>query len=130
MFGKNNYFFSILAEDLKKRSKENYNEIKTQFKDFDLNDFFKKDIGLKKTATIDGTYSYQIDAPGFTKESLNINLSEGILSIEGKAGERIISYDIFVGDDVIKKVTLELGILDIKITEVTPKEKNTKINID
>ena len=130
MFGKQNYFFSILAEDLKKRGKENYNEIKTQFKDFDLNDFFKRDTGLTKTATIDGTYSYQIEAPGFTKESLNINLSEGILSIEGKSGERNLSYDIFVGDDVIKKVTLELGILDIKITEVTPKEKNTKINID
>ncbi len=131
MFGQNNYFFDLLAEDLKKRSKESFYTIKTQIKDFDVNDFFgKMKSGVTKTATIDGVYSYQIEAPGFTKESLDINLIDGHLTIKGKNGTRTLDYDLFINEDTIAKVTLELGILDIKVNEVKPKDKSTKINID
>ena len=131
MFGQDNYFFDLLAADLKKRSKEGFYTIKTQIKDFDVNDFFgKMKSGVTKTETIDGVYSYQIEAPGFTKESLDINLIEGHLTIKGKNGTRTLNYDLFINEDTIAKVTLELGILDIKVNEVKPKDKSTKINID
>ena len=131
MFGKDNYFFDLLAADLKKRSKESFYTIKTQINDFDVNDFFgKMKSGVTKTATIDGVYSYQIEAPGFTKESLDINLIDGHLTIKGKNATRTLDYDLFINEDTIAKVTLELGILDVKVNEVKPKDKSTKINID
>jgi len=131
MLGKDNYFFDLLAADLKKRSKESFYTIKTQINDFDVNDFFgKMKSGVTKTATIDGVYSYQIEAPGFTKESLDINLIDGHLTIKGKNATRTLDYDLFINEDTIAKVTLELGILDVKVNEVKPKDKSTKINID
>jgi hypothetical protein len=131
MFGNNNYFFDLLAADLKKKSKDGFYTIKTQIKDFDVNDFFgKMKSGVKKTATIDGVYSYQIDAPGFTKDSIDINLIDGHLTIKAKNDSRVLDYNLFIDEDTISKVTLELGILDIKVNEVKPKDKSTKINID
>ena len=131
MFGKDNYFFDLLAADLKKRSKDGFYTIKTQIKDFDVNEFFgKMKSGITKTATIDGVYSYQIEAPGFTKESIDINLEDGHLTVVAKNDKRSLDYDLFINEDTISKVTLELGILEIKIKEVKPKEKSTKINID
>lgn len=129
MFGQDNYFFSLLAKDLKKRSKDGLFEIKTKITDFDIKDFFKADA-VKKTATIAGVYSYVIEMPGFTKDSIDINIDDSILSINAKNGEKTFEYDVFLGEDTIEKVTLELGILDIKINEVTPKEKPKKVNID
>jgi len=129
MFGQDNYFFNLLADDLKKKSKDGFYEIKNKFNDIDFKNFFKND-SVKRTATIAGVYSYQVEVPGFAKEALDINLEDGILSINGKNGTRTVGHDIFLGEDTIDKVTLELGVLEIKVNEVRSKEKSTKIKID
>lgn len=133
MFGnKNNYLFDLIIKDIADKGKENLYEIKTKIKTFDFEKLFNNSslTGATKTDTVAGVYSYQIEAPGFSKDAIDINLKEGRLTIKAKSANRELNYDIFIGEDTISKVTLELGILEIKLNEVKTKEKSTKINID
>ena len=86
------------------------------------------------TKTVDGVYSFILEVPGFGKKDLEINLDGGILTVVGEisttTGKRAVNSTVNIGKDTINKVTLENGILEIKINESPKPDKSTKINID
>ena len=124
-----NVLFDMFIEGVKVKGKETFNSIKDKLEKFDINDILKPMAGVTKTEAVDGIYSYKIEAPGFTKDALDINLDKGVLSIVGKSDNRELDYEIFIDQDTIFKVTLELGILEIKINAIESK-KSTKVDID
>lgn len=144
---KDNYLLNLLVEDITKKSKEFIDKISEESKNFNVSDFLKshtkkeetkapetkeesKFKGVTKTATVAGTYSLLIEAPGIPKHLIDINHADGQLTIEGKFGSRVIAHDIHIGNDEIQSVSLKLGILEIVIEEVKEKPKKTKIKID
>ena len=81
---------------------------------------------------VDGDYVREIEVPGFNKDTLNIEVSEGILIV---SGERKIHdgtmrsiykrYRMGTFEDVDAQITDGILYLTIK----TPKDKKTKIDI-
>lgn len=118
------------ASDERKRFLEKYDEMDSVFGNL-LGDFSVA-FGDCQYQNKDGDLIREIDCPGFNKENLKIELSDGIVSIKGerKDGEgvdRKIYKRYRVGTYEIVDAEIKDGIL--YLTFKTPQEKKKTINI-
>ena len=135
--GHNNYFFKLVADDLKRKGKDGFYEMKNKMLEFDFDKEFKDMIKgfnapeamFTQTATIDGIYTLHAELPGFTKGEVDITVDKGVMTVTANNGKKNVKCELTTGEDTVSKVTLELGILTIHMNEVK-KATATKIKID
>ena len=125
-------------------------------RDFDLfgDDFFRDDFfkgeknNLMKTdiKETDNSYILDIDLPGYKKEDIKVDITDGYLTINAKASnevdeeekgkfvrrERFVgecSRSFYVGEDVKEdeiKASFKNGILNLEVPKVNPEENKTE----
>ena len=115
--------------------------------DFFRDDFFKEKNNLMKTdiKETEDSYILDIDLPGYNKEDIKVDITEGYLTINAKTShtsedkekgkfvrrERFIgeaSRSFYVGEDIKEdeiKASFKNGILNLEVPKVTPEEKKS-----
>ena len=122
--------------------------------DFFRDDFFNgRDRGyyqLMKTdiREDDKCYRLEVDLPGYNKEDIKIDVTDGYLTIHAKTSdekneeekgkyvrrERFMgeaTRSFYVGDDIKKdeiKAKFKNGILDLEVPKINPEEKKSEKN--
>jgi HSP20 family molecular chaperone IbpA len=76
----------------------------------------------------DGNIKLEIEVPGFNKDNLNVEISEGILTVEGKAGQRQIYKQYSIGNIEDIQATVKDGILSLKLIEQEKQVKRIALN--
>ena len=76
----------------------------------------------------DGHVEMEIEVPGFNKDSLNVEISEGILTVSGKTEKRQIykQYQLGNVDDV--QASIQDGILTLTLVEAQSQVKRIQLN--
>lgn len=98
----------------------------------DFNNMF--DVGLYET---DEGYVYEVEVPGFTKDNIEVELCDGVLSIKGErkmpsknaVGLSKVRKAITIGNLNVKDATIENGILRILIEKESQEKEVEKIEI-
>lgn len=75
----------------------------------------------------DGNIKLEIEVPGFNKDNLNVEISDGILTIEGRRNQRQIYKQYQIGNVQDVQATVQDGILTLKIIE--PSKQVHKIEL-
>ena len=116
--------------------------------DFFRDDFFKEKNNLMKTdiTETEDSYILDIDLPGYNKEDIKVDITDGYLTINAKTSnekeekdkgkfvrrERFVgeaSRSFYVGEDIKEeeiKASFKNGILNLEIPKVTPEEKKSQ----
>lgn len=116
--------------------------------DFFRDDFFKEKNNLMKTdiKETEDSYILDIDLPGYKKEDIKVDITDGYLTINAKTSnekeekdkgkfvrrERFMgeaSRSFYVGEDIKEeeiKASFKNGILNLEIPKVTPEEKKSQ----
>lgn len=124
-------------------------------RDFDLfgDDFFKDDFfkpeknNLMKTdiKETDNSYILDIDLPGYKKEDIKVDVTDGYLTINAKTSNEVndkekgkyvrrerftgeVTRSFYVGEDVKDeeiKASFKNGILNLEVPKVKPDEKKS-----
>ena len=116
--------------------------------DFFRDDFFKEKNNLMKTdiKETEDSYILDIDLPGYNKEDIKVDITDGYLTINAKTSnekeekdkgkfvrrERFMgeaSRSFYVGEDIKEeeiKASFKNGILNLEIPKVTPEEKKSQ----
>jgi len=124
-------------------------------RDFDLfgDDFFRDDFfkgeknNLMKTdiKETDNSYILDIDLPGYKKEDIKVDITDGYLTINAKTSDEVneeekgkyvrrerfmgeATRSFYVGEDIKEdevKANFKNGILNLEIPKVSPEEKKS-----
>lgn len=116
--------------------------------DFFRDDFFKEKNNLMKTdiKETEDSYILDIDLPGYKKEDIKVDITDGYLTINAKTSnekeekdkgkfvrrERFMgeaSRSFYVGEDIKEeeiKASFKNGILNLEVPKVTPEEKKSQ----
>jgi HSP20 family protein len=82
----------------------------------------------------ENTLTITAEMPGVTKQNINVNVADGVVSIHAEQGEKKYHTDIPVNvqlDDASAKATYTNGILELKINlKETPKPKRREVKVD
>lgn len=76
----------------------------------------------------DGNIMLEIEVPGFNKDTLNVEVSEGILTVEGKKDQRQIYKQYQIGDIEDIQATVQDGILTLKLMQREKQVKRISLN--
>ncbi len=127
-------------------------------RDFDLfgDDFFRddffpgrdKNLNLMKTDIKETDHSYvlDIDLPGYNKEDIKIDVTDGYLTINAKSSNEVnqeekgkfvrrerftgeVTRSFYVGEDIKEdeiKANFRNGILNLEVPKVSPEEKKSE----
>ncbi len=76
----------------------------------------------------DGNIKLEIEVPGFNKDNLNVEVSEGILTVEGRAGQRQIYKQFSIGNIEDVQASVQDGILTLKLIEQEKQVKRIALN--
>lgn len=105
------------------------NEIEKMFENLfnGYDDFF----GDARYKDKDGNIIVEVECPGFNKENLTVEVSDGILMVQGTRGAGQYKKEIYKRFSVGRTEEVEAEIKDgiLKLTFKTPKEKTTKLQI-
>lgn len=74
-----------------------------------------------------GNLILEIEVPGFNKDNIKVEISDGILTVQGKTDTRDILKRFTIGNISEVKATIKDGILSL--TLISPKKESTKIEI-
>ena len=114
--------------------------------DFFRDDFFKGEKNMLMKTDIketDNSYVLDIDLPGYNKEDIKVDVTDGYLTINAKTSkenkdeekgkfvrrERFtgeVSRSFYVGEDIKEdeiKASFKNGILNLEVPKVSPEEK-------
>ena len=114
--------------------------------DFFRDDFFKGEKNMLMKTDIketDNSYILDIDLPGYKKEDIKIDITDGYLTINAKTSNEVkdekkgkyvrrerfsgeATRSFYVGDDVKEdeiKASFKNGILNLEVPKVNPEEK-------
>ena len=124
-------------------------------RDFDLfgDDFFKDDFfkgeknNLMKTdiKETDNSYILDIDLPGYKKEDIKVDITDGYLTINAKTSNEVneeekgkfvrrerftgeCTRSFYVGEDIKEeeiKASFKNGILNLEVPKINPEEKKS-----
>ena len=125
-------------------------------RDFDLfgDDFFRDDFfkgeknNLMKTdiKETDKSYILDIDLPGYNKEDIKVDITDGYLTINAKTSNEVneeekgkyvrrerfmgeATRSFYVGEDIKEdeiKASFKNGILNLEVPKVSPEEKKSE----
>lgn len=76
----------------------------------------------------DGNTVLEIEVPGFNKDSLKVEVSDGILTVNGETSTRKLYKKYNIGNVEEAKAKIKDGILNITLIEL--KNKATKIILE
>lgn len=76
----------------------------------------------------DGNIKMEIEVPGFNKDNLSVEVSDGIMTIEGKAGKRNIYKQYSIGNIEDVKASIKDGILTLTLIEQVKRVKRITLN--
>jgi len=94
-------------------------------------DFFKPtfntffDVNWKKGE--DGNSIIEIEVPGFNKDNLKVEISDGILTVQGETESRKIYKKYQLGSIQEVKASIKDGILSLTLVE--PEKQTTQIEL-
>jgi HSP20 family molecular chaperone IbpA len=84
----------------------------------------------------DGDYVYQIEAPGFNKDNVTVNISDGMLEVKGErkivegertVGEKTLNKRISVGNIEDAEAVIQDGIITITLKYPKKDVKEVKV---
>jgi len=76
----------------------------------------------------DGNIEMEIEVPGFNKDTLNVEISEGILTVEGKTQKRQIYKQFQLGNVEDVQAIVQDGILTLTLMETQKQVKRIELN--
>jgi HSP20 family molecular chaperone IbpA len=96
------------------------------------NDFFSFKTNLFETDTSyttdkEGQTVLQIDVPGFNKDNLKVEISEGVLTIQGETETRKIFKQYTMGSVQDVNASIKDGVLSLTLVE--PEKTSTRVEI-
>lgn len=76
----------------------------------------------------DGNIEMEIEVPGFNKGNLNVEISEGILTVEGKTDQRQIYKQFQLGNVEDVNAIVKDGVLTLTLMETQKQVKRIELN--
>lgn len=76
----------------------------------------------------DGNIEMEIEVPGFNKDTLNVEVSEGILTVEGKTDKRQVYKQYQIGNIEDVQAKIQDGVLTLTLMEQEKQVKRIALN--
>lgn len=81
-----------------------FSELMRDFSRFDFDSDFRK-------KTEDGKLVIEVDVPGFNKDTLDVECTQGFIKIAGENGDRKLVKNFYIGNKVPENVNTKDGVL-------------------
>jgi HSP20 family molecular chaperone IbpA len=77
----------------------------------------------------DGNIVMEIEVPGFNKDNLNVEISDGILTVEGQTDKRQMRKQYSIGNIEDVNASIQDGILSLTLVDKAKHVKRIELNV-